>query len=342
MLRDAADSGGVIREVGRDASSPAEFAGAVMDALSESVPFDGYCLFGTDPLSGVRSFMYSRHGLDGVAEQLTHNEFVEVDTNRYRDLSTADRPIGVMSAVDREGRRSPRMQGMLRPTGFGSELRLVLRSAGWVFGGLSLFRDTGARPFSDSDVERALDLAPGLRGAVQRHPVRPTSAPTTAMPTGVILVDASNRVLAATGAADGWLEELCIGGDDEMVPADHLRMVFDVSNAARSATGPAACRIRTATGRWLLVEAAPLDASPADIAITLRTADLASLLPAAAAWFGLTAREHEVLAALSRGLPAKHIARDLALAIPTVNAHLQSIYRKAAVTGREQLLASLG
>lgn len=41
------------------------------------------------------------------------------------------------------------------------------------------------------------------------------------------------------------------------------------------------------------------------------------------------------------GLPARHIARDLYLAVPTVNAHLQSIYRKAGVTGREQLLASL-
>ena len=74
-----------------------------------------------------------------------------------------------------------------------------------------------------------------------------------------------------------------------------------------------------------------LDSFPADTAITLRTADLASLLPAVAAWYGLTPREREVLAALGQGMPAKHIARDLALAISTVNAHLQSIYRKAGV-----------
>lgn len=232
------------------------------------------------------------------------------------------------------------MQDMLRPAGFGSELRLVLRS-GWVFGGISLLREAGARPFSDSDLERAMNLAAGLCRAVQRHPVRPIPAPKTTMPTGVILINPANRVLAETAAAARWLDELCVGGADEMKPADHMRMVLDVATAARTAAGPAVCRIRTASGRWLIVETAPLDCSPADTTITLRTADVASLLPAAVAWFGLTPREYEVLTAASMGLPARHIARDLHLAVPTVNAHLQSIYRKAGVTGREQLLASL-
>jgi DNA-binding CsgD family transcriptional regulator len=341
MRGGASGTAGVITGMGADAITPAEFADAVMGVLCGAVPFDGYCLFGTDPLSGVRAFMYSRHGLDGVAEQLTHNELVEVDVNRYRDLGTAPRPVGVMSTADRRGRASPRMQDLLRPTGFGAELRLVLRSAAGAFGGITLFRETGARPFSDADVERILQLSPALRQAVQRHPVRPTSVPTTALLTGVVLIDASNRVVGRTAAADRWLEELCVGGADEMVPADQMRMVLDVATASRAAGSTTVCRIRTATGRWLLVEAAPLDASTADTAITLRSADLASLLPAAAAWYGLTRREGHVLAGVGQGLPARHIARGLALAIPTVNAHLQSIYRKAGVTGREQLIASL-
>lgn len=126
-----------------------------------------------------------------------------------------------------------------------------------------------------------------------------------------------------------------------MVPADHMRMILDVTSASRAANTSVVSRIRTGTGRWLLVEAAPVDAFPADTAVTLRTADLGSLLPAAAAWYGLTRREREVFEAMAQGLPAKHIARDLALAVPTVNAHLQSIYRKAGVTGREQLLGGL-
>lgn len=282
MHRGAADTGVVIARVARDANAPAEFADAVMDTVSDLVPFDGYCLFGMDPLSGVRTFMYSRHGLDGLAEQLTYNEFVEVDANRYRELSTSARPVGVMSTADSQGRRSPRMQDMLRPASFGSELRLVLRS-GWVFGGISLFREAGARPFSDSDLERAMNLAGGLCRAVQRHPVRPIPAPKPTVPSGVILINPANRVLAQTATAARWLDELCVGGADEMKPSDHMRMVLDVATAARTAAGPAVCRIRTASGRWLIIEAAPLDYSPADTTITLRTADVASLLPAAVA-----------------------------------------------------------
>jgi DNA-binding CsgD family transcriptional regulator len=330
-----------IAGVARDADTPAVFGDAVMGELSGVMPFDGYAFFGTDPLNGLRTFTYSRHALDGVAEHLAHNEFVEVDANRYRDLAAATRPIGVMTSSHPTGRGSPRMVELLRPAGFGSELRLILRSAGRVFGGMSLFRGLGAHPFSDAEVDRTLALAGVLCDVIRRHPIRPAPPPTTALPSGLILIDSSNRVVAQTAAADRWLDELCVGGADEMVPADHMRMILDVTNASRAACTAVVSRIRTGTGRWLLVEAAQVDAFPAEIAVTLRTADLGSLLPAAAAWYGLTRREREVFQAIAHGLPAKHIARDLRLAIPTVNAHLQSIYRKAGVTGREQLFGGL-
>jgi DNA-binding CsgD family transcriptional regulator len=330
-----------IAGVSRDSDTPAVFGGAVMSELSAMMPFDGYALFGTDPLTGLRTFMYSRHALDGVAEHLAHNEFVEVDANRYRDLASATRPIGTMTSGDLTGRRSPRMIDLLRPAGVGSELRLILRSDDRVYGGMSLFRALGARPFKDADIDRTMSLAGALCEAIRRHPIRPTPSPTTALPSGLILIDACNRVVGRTAAADRWLDELCVGGADETVPADHMRMILDVTNASRAAGTTVASRIRTVTGRWLLVEAAYVDAYPADTAVTLRSADLASLLPAAAAWYALTVRERQVLEAMAQGLPAKHIARDLALAVPTVNAHLQAIYRKAGVTGREQLLACL-
>jgi DNA-binding CsgD family transcriptional regulator len=45
------------------------------------------------------------------------------------------------------------------------------------------------------------------------------------------------------------------------------------------------------------------------------------------------------LAAL--GLPARHLSRRLSLSELTVNGHLGSIYRKAGVSGRDELLARL-
>lgn len=49
-------------------------------------------------------------------------------------------------------------------------------------------------------------------------------------------------------------------------------------------------------------------------------------------------RTRFVVATLQLAAPASF----LALSVPTVNAHLQAIYRKAGVSGREQLLGSLG
>ena len=56
----------------------------------------------------------------------------------------------------------------------------------------------------------------------------------------------------------------------------------------------------------------------------------------------LTARETDVLGLLVRGLAGKQIARELAISPWTVNEHLHSLYRKCAVTGREELIGRLG
>ena len=48
-----------------------------------------------------------------------------------------------------------------------------------------------------------------------------------------------------------------------------------------------------------------------------------------------------MLQLLALGLPAKHICRQLQLSVLTVNGHLGAIYRKAGVSGREELLARL-
>jgi DNA-binding CsgD family transcriptional regulator len=77
------------------------------------------------------------------------------------------------------------------------------------------------------------------------------------------------------------------------------------------------------------------------VAVVLAPASLRQLLPAATAWFGLTPREGEVLQLVALGMPAKHMPRQLQLSVFTVNDHLRAIYRKAHVSGREELLGRL-
>ncbi|MGW1759388.1 LuxR C-terminal-related transcriptional regulator [Streptomyces mirabilis] len=66
-----------------------------------------------------------------------------------------------------------------------------------------------------------------------------------------------------------------------------------------------------------------------------------ALLPAVAAWYGITPREREVVRHALEGLAAKSIARRLELSQHTVNDHLGAVYRKLGVSGREELFACL-
>jgi DNA-binding CsgD family transcriptional regulator len=84
-----------------------------------------------------------------------------------------------------------------------------------------------------------------------------------------------------------------------------------------------------------------VDAGDVHVAVVLRPGDVHTVAPAFAAWCGLTTREGQVLHLLASGLSAKQMARTLALSVLTLNDHLRSIYRKADVRGRDELLALL-
>jgi DNA-binding CsgD family transcriptional regulator len=309
------------------------------------VPFDGYCLFGVDPQSGLRTFMYGRDSLDGVAARLAHNETYERDVNRYADLAVAARPVGVLSRgiADIRASRSPRLHEILRPAGFGTELRLVLRDAKQVWGALVLFRESSGRVFSEREAHAAAALSTPLAGAVRRHPMRHVSCSVDTLPAGVVLLDPQNRVRSMTPAAGAWLDDLRAGGTDQMTQDDITRIVFDAAHAARTQPTESTvhCHTRTTSGRWLELRASRIDATPADVAVTLHAANTRCLVPTASARWGLTAREAAVLSKVVEGRGAKQIARTLGISPATVNTHLKAMYRKAGVAGRQELLANL-
>jgi DNA-binding CsgD family transcriptional regulator len=56
---------------------------------------------------------------------------------------------------------------------------------------------------------------------------------------------------------------------------------------------------------------------------------------------GLTAREEEVLSALTRGGTSSQIAHELQISPRTVNKHLEHVYRKLGVTHRGAAVARI-
>lgn len=326
-------------------AQPTDFADGLGSAVHRIVPFDGYCLFGVDPRSGLRTFMYGRDSLDGVAARLAHNETHEHDVNRYADLAVAARPVGMLSrgTTGTPSSRSPRLHEILQPAGFGSELRVVLRDAKQVWGALVLFRESSGPVFTEREARVAAGLSTPLAGALRRHPMRRVNVSVDTLPAGLVLLDPQNRVRTMTPAAGAWLDDLRAGGTDEMTQDDITRIVFDAADAARTRPPESTvhCHTRTTSGRWLELRAGRIDVTPADIAVTLHAASTRCLVPMASACWGLTAREAEVLGKVVEGRGAKQVARSLQISLATVNTHLKTVYRKTGVTGRQELLASL-
>jgi DNA-binding CsgD family transcriptional regulator len=325
----------------RRPGSGADFTGALMATIRRVIGFDGYCLLGLDPATGLRSSMFSRHGLDGVADRLAYNEKVEVDVNKYVELAAAPRPVGQLGGRRSSRPHSPRYEQIIRPAGFSSELRLVLRGQGRLWGALVLFRDTGGRPFDEGDADAALAIAEPLTRAVRSYPVRPVAARRRPLAPGVVTLDAGNRVTSMSPHARDWLDDFRAGGDDEVELEDAMRVVHDVGLAARTGRDEASCLVRTTSGRWLLVHGEPVEPDSPTIAVVLAPAALGDVLRAASAWFGLTRREEQVAGLVAQGLSARRMARALNLSPLTVNDHLGVIYRKAGVSGRDELVARL-
>jgi hypothetical protein len=235
------------------------FADEVMAAVNTVVGFDGYYLFGVDPVSGLRSSMLSQHGLAVPTSRLVHNETVELDFNRYANLVRTSH-AGVLSSGTVPEQPSPRLHEILRPEGYASELRLVLVANGRYWGALSLFRTDARRPFGDHDVEAALQIEDPLTQALRRHQVRRQPGPRDPLPAGVVLSGQDGALMGIDSGATTWLEELTSGGPAGVTADDALRVVYEVARAAR--TAPASCRVRTPAGRWLVVSGTPMTASP--------------------------------------------------------------------------------
>ena len=316
----------------------AHLADGCVRALGRVVGHDGYCLFGVDPRTGLRSVMFSRHGLTIPTEVLMHNETVERDANRYVDLLRSPVPVGVLSPVATP--RSSRLHEILAADGYTAELRLALTTPGRYWGALSLFRD--GRPFDDADVAAAHELAPELAQVVRRYQVgRPRPATPLTEDSGVVVcLDADDRLV---GAGDHAMDALAAFSNDwagGVVPEDMMRCVHEVAAAARRGE-PALARTRIANGHWLVAAGTYVGGSDVDVVVHLGSGDVGTVLPAFAEWCGLSARETDVLSLLVPGLAPKQVARRLGISVLTVGDHQRSLYRKAGVRGRDELVSLL-
>jgi DNA-binding CsgD family transcriptional regulator len=321
------------------------FALGASRILARAVPFEGVCVLTMDPATLVPTGEVVENGLPPEAfARMAEIELRGEDFNAFRSLALSERHAATLSqATGGELDRSERHREVRGPNGFGDELRAALADDQTTWGALTLLRGADSEPFLPADAALVEDvtrhLAEGLRRALLL--ARETPGPADGEDgAGVIVLAPDGSAVFADDVAAAWIDEL--GGNGSVPP-----VVSAVASGARTAVAElthdrrlARARVRTESGRWLVVRASVLGDEPgAQVAVMIEPARPHDLAPLVADAYRLTERERDVTQLVARGLPTDAIAARLHLSPWTVQDHLKAIFEKVGVTTRGELVA---
>jgi DNA-binding CsgD family transcriptional regulator len=312
-------------------------------ALRPAVGFERWCWPLTDPASALST--------SGIAEFDLWAEIPRIavleehgDVTSKPGLVRAERAsVSLAAAAGGDLARSTRWRECLRPYGVGDELMTACRDRHGCWGSVELMRDSADPSFGDDEALFLHELAPTLARLIRQglhvrgEPDAPGSQPLPA----TLIVDADVRPTSWTPAFRAWLAELPTGPD--VLPPAVYELGTRVLAPAEAGHGlPASVRVRTRSGRWATLEAAPLEgADRGHAVITIRGSTADEVFDLLARAYDLTRRERQLVALLLDGLATKHLAAALCISPYTVQDHLKAIFAKTHVRTRGELVSHL-
>ena len=311
--------------------------------LQRVIGFDRWCWPLADPQTLLPLAGAAEHDYGPAVPRSLELEYSGIDFAAMDVLARRTNPVGSLSAETRgDLARSPRWEEILRQVGIGDEAALACRDALGCWGWIKAYRDSDEPGFAEEDLDLLAQIGPSL-GSAMRRKVAEAGGVVAAAPSapGVIVLDRDLRPVSWTAAAQSWIDALPLArlfAAWGMLPA----VVYPAAALARSrnaATGAHALE-RAVDGRWVKVEAAPLDGEDGGrIAIVLRAAAPAEMFELLCRAFGFTHRERQVVAALVAGLDTRALAEKLFISRHTVQDHLKSVFAKMHVNSRRELIA---
>ena len=327
-----------------------DFMDEAAAALQSAVPFVAGCLSTLDPATTMVSSTRKLGALTGRNDsdvQWAQIEYGGDDPTGFAAMQAAGQVVvGIRQSTKGVVDRSPRMAELVMPRfGFHDEARVLFADRSGAWGTLSIFSGPEDPAFSPEQLDYLALLAPAFTRGIRTGLLAQLSRTSPARDRGpaVIIVDADDRIVQSSPGARAHLKQMAAvpGMGDPLTYVQAL-----VSGARRFAAGEVErmprSRARTRDGVWLVLHAAALGGAgerAGDVVVTIEEARPQEVIDLVAAAFGLTARECAVVGHVLRGADTKEIAATLHLSPYTVQDHLKSIFEKAGVASRRELVA---
>ena len=229
----------------------------------------------------------------------------------------------------------------------------VVGSKCWGF--MCLHRERSSRNFTPAEAAFLAKLTPhlaqGLRTTLLIGGVG--GAQVTSLPPdrpGLLLLGDDLSLAAITPAAEGWLAE--VAESDWPSSSELPEIVYAVAARllALERGGSHALpdlmprtRLRTASGRWLVLHASRLHVQNTEgrIAVIFEEARPSEIAPLIVDAYGLTKRECEITRLVLRGLSTAEVSEELHITPNTVRDHFKSIFDKVGVRSRRELVGQV-
>ena len=285
--------------------------------------------------------------------QFLENEFLRDDSVKFARLARGRSPVDSLGVATKgELARSPRYREILAPMDLGDELRAALVVGSKCWGFMCLHRERSSPNFTPAEAALLAKLAPhlaeGLRTALLIDDAQVTSPPPDGP--GLLLLGDDLSLAAITPAAEGWLAE--VAKSDWLGSLELPEAVYAVAARllALERGGSHAppdlmprTRLRTASGRWLVLHASRLRTADTEgrIAVIFEEARPSEIAPLIVDAYGLTKRESEITKLVLRGLSTAEVSEELHITPNTVRDHFKAIFDKVGVRSRRELVGQV-
>jgi len=320
--------------------------------LQKLIPLDASFFATADPATLLFTSAVVDDVLARVAPQFLENEFLQDDSVKFVALARANSPVDSLGVVTKgELGRSPRYQEILAPIDLGDELRAALVVGSKCWGFMCLHREHSSPNFTPAEAAFLAKLTPhlaeGLRTALLIGdgpvPTLPPEGP------GLVLLADDLSLAAITPAAEGWLAEVAKSdwpGSLELPEAVYAVAARLLALERGGHTSPdlmPRIRLRTASGRWLVLHASRLRAAETEgrIAVIFEEARPSEIAPLIVDAYGLTKREGEITRLVLRGLSTAEVSEELHITPNTVRDHFKAIFDKVGVRSRRELVGQV-